>query len=182
MKNNVLVSEFTLQEAYDNSLKGLSEVFDGEKSAAVAVELMAPYLSATNGLEMCNASQAVVLYNTISKGYELITTLHGKAVYDLNKANSKLKAIRGRYYLENFRAYVIQKKAEGIDVKDTEASREHYLNTVPEIVATKEKVDFYEAFLSTIEGWKVKLYSDMNHARNIAYSKRFTDQLSTLPS
>lgn len=177
---SVLYSEVSSQIAYDNTLVRVKDIFAGGGEEAMrGVEALAPYLNASNDLSACSPAQAQVIYTKLSKGYELVSTLHSKAVFDKNTASTNLKSVRGKFYLECFPAYLQAMKAKGVTIKDTDASREHFLNIQQDVIEAKEQVDFFEALSSLLEGWKTKLYSDMTSAKNLVYSKRFADQLST---
>lgn len=176
----ILYSEVSAQIAYQNTLVRVTEAFQvGGDIAALSIEAMAPYLNASSELSACSSAQAQVIYSKLSKGYEIAATLHSKAVFDRNAATTQYKAIRGEFYLERFPAYVQAMKAKGIAIKDTADTKEHFLNTQQEVIDAKERVDFHEALVTLIDGWRSKLYSDMTSAKNLVYNKRFSDQLST---
>lgn len=177
---SVMYSEVSTQTAYENTLSKVRQVFvQGGDEIMHSVEALAPYLAASNELSTANPTQAQVLYSKMSKGYELCSTLHSRAVFDKNSAITNFKAIRGKYYLECFPAYVQSMKAKGVVIKDTADCKEHFLNTQQEVIDAKERVDFFEAVETLLQGWKSKLYSDMTSAKTLVYSKRFADQLST---
>ena len=177
---SVLYSEVSAQIAYENTLVRVQEAFqEGGDVAALSVEAMAPYLNASAELSACSPAHAQVIYSKLSKGYEIASTLHSKAVLDRNAATTNYKAIRGQFYLERFPLYVQAMKAKGIAIKDTADTKEHFLNTQQEVIDAKERVDFGEALVTLIDGWRSKLYSDMTSAKNLVYNKRYSDQLST---
>jgi hypothetical protein len=178
--SNVLLSEMDLQTMYEQTLTRVREVFEnGGRDAEFAIEVLAPFLNASEELSSCTPIQAQIIYSKISKGYSVVASLYGKAQFDRNVAIANFKAIRGVYYLEEFGKYVAEQKIKGLVIKDTDASREHYLNTQDAVAQAKMKVDFYDALVATIEGWKSKLYSDMGNAKNLVYAKRYSDDLST---
>jgi hypothetical protein len=177
---SVLYSEMTTQSAYENTLAKVREVFvPGGEGIMNSVEAMAPYLAASADLSVATPAEAQVLYSKLSKGYELCSTLHSRAVFDKNAATTNFKALRGKYYLERFPAYVQAMKAKGVVIKDTADCKEHFLNTQEEIISAKEQIDFHEAVETLLQGWKSKLYSDMTTAKNLTYNQRFTGQLSS---
>jgi hypothetical protein len=177
----VIYSEIEIQKTYDDTLQQFRSAFAHiNNDAILVIETLAPYLNMSEDLSACNASQAQVLYSKLSKGYEVISTLYSKAVYDKNTSLSQWKALRGRCYLEVFPLYLLEKKEQGITIKDTDASREHYLNTHEEVLEAKKQADFFDALVTTLDGWKSKLYSDLTTARNLMYSKRFSDNLSSI--
>jgi hypothetical protein len=177
--SSVLLSEMDLTHVYEQTLVRVREVFEnGGTEAEFAVEMLAPYLNASEELSSCTPMQAQIIYSQISKGYSLVANLCGKAEFDRNVAISDYKSIKAMYYLEKFAGYLAEQKAKGLSVKDTDASREHYLNMQEAVIQAKMKVDFYDALVTTISGWRSKLYSDMGHAKNSAYARRYTDSLS----
>lgn len=178
--SNVLLSEMDLQSMYEQTLVRVRDIFEhGGAEAEFAIGALAPYLNASEELSSCTPIQAQIIYSRISKGYSVVASLYGKAQFDRNVAIANFKSIRGIYYLEEFGKYVAEQKSKGLTIKDTDASREHYLNTQDAVAQAKMKVDFYDALVATIEGWKSKLYSDMGNAKNLVYAKRYSDELST---
>ena len=176
----VILSESDMHTLYEQALIRVREVFeDGGTDAAFAIEAIAPYLNASEDLSSCTPMQAQVIYATISKGYSLVSGLCAKAQFDRNVAVTNSDRICGRYYLEEFAKYVADQKNKGLTIKDTDASRKHYLNTQDEIIQAKMKIDFYDALVATMTGWKSKLYSDMGNAKNLVYAKRYSDNLPT---
>lgn len=178
--SEILLSEVDLASMYEQTLVRVREVFEnGGTDAEFAIESLAPYLNASEELSSCTPMQAQIIYSQISKGYSLVAGLCGKAEFDRNVAITNFKSIRGVYYLEEFAKYMKEQKAKGLSIKDTDASREHYLNTQDTVIQAKMKIDFYDALVTTLNGWKSKLYSDMGNAKNLVYAKRYSDDLST---
>lgn len=180
--NTVLMDEFDAQSAYNKALVHVKGIYHGQHSADETIDILAPYLNMSAELSACSTARAQILYSQIAKGFEIASVLYSKAQFDLSQAQSELKATRAMYYLEKFPLYVQEMKAKGINIKDTDASREHYLNLQDEILAAKEKVDFFDAFVTACEGWKSKLFSDMTNARNTSNQKRYSDNLPTIAS
>lgn len=181
--NNAIFSEQTHQNNYQKCLTDIRNNFSVyNKEIDEDLDKLLPFLALDDRLEQCNGSEAMIVYCEISKGFQVASYLYGKTQFNLNKANSEYKAVRGKHYLERFPNYVNQMKNVNMAIKDTDAAREHYLNQADDVLQAKEKVDFLTAYSITLDGMKNKLFSDMTHARNICYQKRYMDQLPTAAS
>ena len=176
INDEIIFSEFDAETAYQKSLANVKDIYDGK--ALESIELMTPFLALSDQLSSCTPVQAQVIYSDISKGYSLISQIYGKAIFDRDNAKTELDNAQGACYLEEFPKYVAEMKSKGIIIKDTDASRTHYLNSHDRVINAKHKVDFYEAYSITVKGWQSKLYADMTNARNLVYAKRYNDDLS----
>jgi hypothetical protein len=180
------VLESILSGNFEDSGKpvGRSNFFDITKSPVTPqhIQMLAPYLAAISDMETANEGNAPGLLVKLSKGLELASSACASATFHYNKAKSKLKKIQGIFFLERFYEYVKEQEALGIKIKETDSSREHYVNTRDEVITASAEVAYYEAVQEQLSGMKMTLTMAISGTKAIVYSARHSDSLSSFSS
>jgi hypothetical protein len=158
-----------------------SNFFDITKSPVTPqhIQMLAPYLAAISNMETANETNAPSLLAKLSKGLELATSACASATFHYNRSKSKLKKIQGIYFLEKFYDYVKEQEAIGIKIKETDSSREHFVNTREEVIDAAAEVAYYEAVQEQLSGMKMTLTMAISGTKAIVYSNRTSDSLSS---
>lgn len=143
------------------------------------IQLMAPYLAAVQEMEFVNETNAPSLLAKLSKGLELVSGALGSATFHYNRSRSKLKKIQGICFLEKFYDYVAAQESKGIKIKETDSSREHYVNTQQDVIDANAEVAYYEAVQEQLSGMKMTLTMAISSTKSIVYSNRLSDSLSS---
>lgn len=151
-----------------------------EKTVQIAhIESLAYYIAAAEKVSTVNETTAPSLLATLSEGLAKVSSALASASYHSKSAKTDLKKLQGIYYLEKFPEYLQEQQEKGGKIKDTEAAKEHFLNTREEIIVAQKKVAEFEAIHEQLEGWKLNLIMSISAAKAVVYGNRMSDNLSS---
>ena len=161
------------------SLQG-KQFFDISQVAVAPehIRKLVPYLAMVSELEDVNDATAPRLLAKLSEGLNLASTLFASATYHYSKAKSNLKKIQGVCALERFRDYVNDQKNKGITVKETDSTRENFINIQDDVIAASNEVAYFEAVREQLGGNKMGLTMAISATKSIVYGSRTSDSLS----
>ena len=154
--------------------------FDITKSEVTPkhISMLAPYLAAIQEMENVNEVTAPGLLAKLSKGLELTSSALASSTFHYNRTRSNLKKIQGIFFLERFSKYVAEQEALGNKVKETDTSKEHFVNTREEVIAAAAEMSYHEAVREQLSGMKTAFTMAISSAKSIVYSKTNSDSLS----
>lgn len=167
----------TLRDSQDTA-PNITNIKDNAVQIA-HIESLSYYLAAAEKVSTVNETTAPALLATLSEGLAKVSSALASATYHYKSSKTELKRLQGIYYLEKFPLYLQEQQAQGGKIKDTEAAKEHFLNTQEEIIVASHRVAEFEAIHEQLEGWKMNLVMSISAAKAVVYGNKMSDSLSS---
>lgn len=136
------------------------------------------YLVLVENPQDINEFTAPKILAQLSYGYRKSGEYLALAKYSYQNARAERKRAEAVAALDNIREYVAQKKNEGVDIKITDALRNHYIQIDPEVKRTSEIESLYEAMSEQLATIKMEFLMAISTTKAIAYGHKDSNTLS----
>lgn len=144
-----------------------------------AVVTLAPFLAMAERVsEALHPAVAPKLLGQLSEGFRKAGEYLAIAKYQYQQSRNERKRQEAIAFIDEFPKWLRAKKAEGEDVKSTDAIRTHFVAMFPAVIHAKEREAFYEAVQEQLITMKTELFMGISTAKAIAYGYKDHNMLS----
>lgn len=136
------------------------------------------YLVLVENPQDVNEFTAPKILAQLSYGYRKAGEYLAAAKYAYANARADRKRAAAIAALDNIREYVAEQKAKGVDIRITDATRDHYIQIDPDVKRAVEIEALYDAMQEQLSTIKMEFLMAISTTKAIAYGHRDSSMIS----
>jgi len=135
-----------------------------------------------NHFDLVDEGRRPQLFSQLSYGVRRAVEAVSWAIWLRKEAYKRVKQAKGLAWHENFYNYVEKSKEDGRKIKETDTSRNMYMEIDPGVVKAREEEAIAEAILEQFSGLKFEFIQGQASLKAIYYGNKETNSMNSAAS